>query len=203
MRRSCFPAEARIDTGRLLLGRVRCHPFPDVVARMQPSDSLVAVDLGSLRSPSAYLDAAKELRGSPRLLGRPLADVPWSKTPPSAPPPRPMPVTSPRSSRNGNLSTPRGDFPFRSYVTHGPPLRAPTHRRVGYPPRRKARYRPAGLGSDRVDFASTGRRTEFQSFIACFSFRTSVAWSHSTWKHRPDTARAFILTPCTHWRSVP
>jgi len=45
---------------------------------------------------------------------------------------------------------------FRGCTTHGPHARVPTHRRVGYPARRKARYRPGGLTLGRAGFAPAG-----------------------------------------------
>jgi len=54
----------------------------------------------------------------------------------------------------------------------------PTHRRTGCPLRRKARFRPAGLGFDRAGFEPAGRQTGFQVVIASPSFRTRMSWSH-------------------------
>ena len=59
MRRSCFPSSSSHQHGPPLLGRVRhATPFPDVNARMQPSDSLVPFGRRSgLPSPTTYLGA--------------------------------------------------------------------------------------------------------------------------------------------------
>lgn len=55
MQRSCFPPEALSRHGLPLLRRLRCRPLPGFSAPIQPSDSLVFVDLGSgLPLPSVY-----------------------------------------------------------------------------------------------------------------------------------------------------
>lgn len=60
---------------------------------------------------------------------------------------------------------------FRSHLAAARPL---AHLRIAveerlHPRRRKARYRPAGLGIGRAGFAPAGRQSEFQ-----FGFRTSL-----------------------------
>ena len=45
---------------------------------------------------------------------------------------------------------------FRGCMAHGPRARVPTHRRVRYRSRRKARYRPGGLTLGRAGFAPAG-----------------------------------------------
>ena len=61
---------------------------------------------------------------------------------------------------------------FSRLLSHGPYPRVPTHRRRGYPRRRKARYRPAGLRFGRAGFAPAGRKfPNFKSFRVLFPFR--------------------------------
>jgi hypothetical protein len=55
---------------------------------------------------------------------------------------------------NETLGT--GMLVFSELHSHGLHLRVPTHRRHGYPRRRKARYRPAGLRFGRAGFAPAG-----------------------------------------------
>ena len=43
----------------------------------------------------------QDRQGPPRLLGRPLHAAPWSSTPPDAPSPRPLPVTTTAAFRDG------------------------------------------------------------------------------------------------------
>lgn len=62
--------------------------------------------------------------------------------------------------------------------SHGPHLRVPTYRRRGCPRRRKAHYRPAGLGFGRTGFAPAGRELRIlESRRRPPSFRTSLSWS--------------------------
>lgn len=62
--------------------------------------------------------------------------------------------------------------------SHGPPARVPTHRRGCHQPRRKARFRPAGLSFGRSGLSPAGRLTEFPGLPHGHSFPTSIAWSH-------------------------
>jgi hypothetical protein len=62
--------------------------------------------------------------------------------------------------------------------SHGPSARVPTHRRGCHQPRRKTRFRPAGLSFDRSGLSPAGRLTEFPGLPHGHSFPTSIAWSH-------------------------
>ena len=53
------------------------------------------------------------------------------------------------------LGTRKADS-FRGCMIHGPLARVPTHRRIRYRVRRKARYRPGGLTLGRAGFAPAG-----------------------------------------------
>ena len=65
---------------------------------------------------------------------------------------------------------------FGTVSIHGPRAHAPTHRRCRYRHRRKARYRPAGLGVGRAGLIPLGDQPNFQSSSPFL--RTSSAWSH-------------------------
>ena len=82
--------------------------------------------------------------------------VPCSTTPPGATAPRPFSV---RSLLPSGCLTPWAPWKadsFRGYMAHGPLVRVPTHRRIRYRVRRKARYRPGGLTLGRAGFAPAG-----------------------------------------------
>ena len=82
--------------------------------------------------------------------------VPCSTTPPGATAPRPLSV---RSLLPSGCLTPWAPWKadsFRGYMAHGPLVRVPTHRRIRYRVRRKARYRPGGLTLGRAGFAPAG-----------------------------------------------
>jgi hypothetical protein len=58
MHRSWIHPEVHLSTGRLCSAGSGCRPFPDVIARMRPSDSQILVVRGcGLPSPAAYLGA--------------------------------------------------------------------------------------------------------------------------------------------------
>jgi len=165
-------------------------PFPDVSARMRPSDSLVPVGRGfgspRLRPTSMRVlflaadgcprkpanvgegspdlrgpESFEERRGPPRCLGRPLSCVPWSETPPGATSPRP--TSTERLLSPSRLPTPwaPGIGLFSWLPTHGPHVRVPTHRRLRYRNRRKAHYRPGRAHPWPGGFPPAGRRTKF------------------------------------------
>ena len=56
---------------------------------------------------------------------------------------------------SNTLGTRKADS-FRGCMAHGPLARVPTHRRIRYRVRRKARYRPGGLTLGRAGFAPAG-----------------------------------------------
>src|ERR1019366_2084779 len=89
---------------------------------------------------------------------------------------------------------------FSRLLSHGPYPRVPTHRRRGYPRRRKARYRPAGLRFGRAGFAPAGRKfPNFKSFRVLFPFRPAfpgrthpfLAWVNSNPRNLDGAALEF------------
>ena len=102
----------------------------------------------------------EERSGPPRFLGRP-------PTPCHGRPPRR--IHDPLTHQSVAVMLPSGvPTPWASGMvcvsrlhSRGPIVRLPTHRRDGYPPRRKAGFRPAGLRFGRTGFAPAGRQTEF------------------------------------------
>lgn len=101
-------------------------------------------------------------------------------------------VSSPHRSATAllpsGLSTPwaSGIGQFRGSTSHGPRVRVPTHRRAGYPPRRKARYRPAGLALIGRASHPLDDSPNFQSHVPP-SLRTTISWSH--WQFAAPQAR--------------
>ena len=98
----------------------------------------------------------EEKRGDPRCLGHPLracrALRPRRVRPPLA-------HLSVRSLLPSGCLTPWAPWKadsFRGCMAHGPLVRVPTHRRIRYRFRRKARYRPGGLTLGRAGFAPAG-----------------------------------------------
>ena len=98
----------------------------------------------------------EEIRGDPRCLGHPLracrAQRPRRVRPPLA-------HLSVRSLLPSGCLTPWAPWKadsFRGCMAHGPLVRVPTHRRIRYRFRRKARYRPGGLTLGRAGFAPAG-----------------------------------------------
>ena len=162
-------------------------PFPDVNARMQPSDSLVPFGRRSgLPLPTAYLGAQvlffaaapaptptratsetllprlpvsrlspKEKRGSPRCLGHPLRACRGLRPRRVQPPLARSRCGRHRLRANRSPRHPES-LPISKLLTHGPLARVPTHRRIRYRLRRKARYRPGGLTLGRAGFAPAG-----------------------------------------------
>ena len=107
------------------------------------------------RLPVSRLSPQGETRVS-QVPGPSSSCVPWSSTPPGAKPPL-------ARSRCGRcrLRTTRSprhpeSLPISKLLTHGPLARVPTHRRIRYRLRRKARYRPGGLTLGRAGFAPAG-----------------------------------------------
>ncbi len=91
--------------------------------------------------------------------------VPWSTTPPDAPPPRPLAGTTllpsgvEKPSASGKCLFSRLQTPWPTCSrTYASPARLPR--------RRKVRYRPAGLSFSRAGCIPAGQQTEFQSVIA-------------------------------------
>ena len=92
------------------------------------------------RLPVRRLSSQGETRVS-QVPGPSSSCVPWSKTPPGATAPRPLSVRSPSSSGVAIPWTP-GNLLISWLFPLGPHARVPTHRRIRYRLRRKARYRP-------------------------------------------------------------
>ena len=104
--------------------------------------------------------------------------VPPTGTPPGAPAPSPYRSPALLPSRTKTLSAP-GDTSVSWLYSRGPLARLPTHRRRRLRRRRKAGYRPARLGVDRMGIAPTGRPAEFHGFISYLrSSQPGMAWSH-------------------------
>lgn len=120
----------------------------------------------------------EERQGSPRCLGHPLRACRG---------PRPRRMQPPLArSRYGRRRLQVRQYPghpkirfFRGCSTHGPHARVPTHRRVRYRLRRKARSRPG-----RAHPWPGGFRTRWMTNKVSWSHRilpsssTSLAWSH-------------------------
>ena len=107
------------------------------------------------RLPASRLSTRGKTRGS-QVPGPSSSCVPCSTTPPGATAPRPLSV---RSLLPSGCLTPWAPWKadsFRGYMAHGPLVRVPTHRRIRYRVRRKARYRPGGLTLGRAGFAPAG-----------------------------------------------
>jgi hypothetical protein len=112
---------------------------------------------GDISTPAPHKPALSrgETRGS-QVPGPSSSCVPCSTTPPGATAPRPLSV---RSLLPSGCLTPWAPWKadsFRGYMAHGPLVRVPTHRRIRYRVRRKARYRPGGLTLGRAGFAPAG-----------------------------------------------
>ena len=123
------------------------YPFPGVIARMQPSDSLIPIGLGSGRPlPSAY-PGARATRSNEGLPGvravlfqRAVVVDPagcGALLAHGAGPPWPSGCMRPWAPRKTL---------FRGCKAYGPLARVPTHRRLRYRGRRKAHYRRGWAG---------------------------------------------------------
>jgi hypothetical protein len=172
-------------------------PFPDVIAPMQPSDSLppsatalVPLAGGLPRCGrlfcafeaddtcrasetghrlSATPECIEERRGPPRVRGRPLRPC-HGRTPRRLwSTPRPHHGEAIVAFRYIRTLGIREGERFRGRMPHGPHVRLPPHRRWPFGHRRKASYRPGGLTLGRAGFAPTGRHTKFHEGIASSS----------------------------------
>jgi len=140
--------------------------------------------------PSASPDFHRGGGGISRVTGPSSSCAPWSNTPPDAL--RPRPFAAPALSPSG------GQWPWASGIRdiswlhpHGSHARAPTLRPCRCRHRRKARYRPAGLGFGRAGFAPAGRLIPISDSHRLLSFQgTGIARSHQTptldsWEESP------------------
>ena len=105
------------------------------------------------------------------------ARVPRFPTPSVAPPSRPRVEGSAAAFELlGALGS--GDTSHFVANSRGPLARAPTHQRVRYRARCKARYRPAGLSFGRAGFAPRWTTNTISGVPLSPSFVTSLTWSH-------------------------
>ena len=174
-----------------MLGWVGCHAFPNVIARMQSSDSpppsaeaLVPLAAAYLKDELLFLtDGCASSQAFPSLGDwSPGLPSPGSCFEERSGPPRflgrpltpchgrpPRRIRDHLAHRSVIMMLPSGiPRPWASGTvcvsrlhSRGPIVRLPTHRRGDYPPRRKAGFRPAGLRFGRTGFAPSGRQTEF------------------------------------------
>ncbi len=190
-----------------MLRRVRCHPFPNFPAPMQPSDSLRPSALALVPLARAYCER-KRLFFLPGLTGAcsrgplgassqgPLVPLlshrdgrasqvsgpssrcaPHSYTPPDAPLPRPSLESHAAAFGPDNAVGIR--IVFFVADTCGSLARAPTHRPGDLAPRRKAHFQPAGLSFGWAGLPPARWLTEFHGVLRLLlSLRTSLAWSH-------------------------
>src|SRR5688500_905617 len=188
VRRSCFPFEVRLDTGPLLLGRVRCLPFPDVIAPIGPSDSSpssAAAPVVPRKRPTsgrALLLCRPQVHPLPAARRRFLSRLP---VPPVLPeegrglPGRwvvllkraavrdpaehlaAWPLVATTLLPSGTTSPwALGNHQFRGWTHAARVLARLRIIRRHRCPRSKARYRPAGLGFGWAGFAPAGRLLE-------------------------------------------
>ena len=117
----------------------------------------VRCNAGDISTPAPRKPALSrgETRGS-QVPGPSSSSVPGSTTPPGATAPRPLSVRSLLPSGSLTPWAPWKADSFRGCMIHGPLARVPTHRRIRYRVRRKARYRPGGLTLGRAGFAPAG-----------------------------------------------
>lgn len=161
--------------GPPLVGDFFCAvPSPVVPARRVPCS---AGRVGALWSGAPTCVSSGRERVS-QVAGSSLCYVPWSSTPPVAP--STLPTLVPPALLP---SKPTDALGFRKVAisglcSHGPPARVPTHRRDCHQPRRKARFRPAGLSFGRSGLTPAGRLPEFPGLPHGHSFPTSISWSH-------------------------
>ena len=174
-----------------MLGWVGCHAFPNVIARMQSSESPPPSAEAPVPLAAAYLkdellfltDGCASSQASPPLGdGSPGLPSPGSRFEERSGPPRflgrpltpchgrpPRRIHDHLAHRLVVVMLPSGvPTPWASGMvcvsrlhSRGPIVRLPTHRRGDYPPSRKAGFRPAGLRFGRTGFAPAGRQTEF------------------------------------------
>src|SRR6266568_4725778 len=90
-----------------------------------------------------YLPSSGDTRAY-QVARSPPSNVPWSSTPPGTSPSCALAHGGVAALRTAHALGTREEVSFEA-VPHGPPARAPTHRRLHRCRRRKAHYRPAWL----------------------------------------------------------
>ncbi len=179
-RRSCCPPEAHISTGRLCSPGSGCLPFPEVNALIRPSDSLLRF-APELRFPSlgptySRIAPVQDRQGLPDDWSI-LLSTRRSRTPRRLH--RSLDLHGNYAAafrRHDTLDT--GMMNITRLHSHGSHSHMPTYRRRGYPRRRKACFRPAGLRFDRAGFAPAGQMLRISGRDRSRpSLQTSLYWS--------------------------
>ena len=144
------------------------NPFPDVLARMQPSDSRPPVGRGSGRPwPVAYPvpRATRRKKGLPGAWAV-LFQRAVGSDPAGCASRRAHRVETASAFRLHNALGTQNRALFRGCKPYGPLACVPTHRRLRYRGRRKARYRCGWVTLHRTGFAPVGRQTKFHDITA-------------------------------------
>jgi hypothetical protein len=159
MRRSCCPPKVHISTGRLCSLGSECLPFPEVNAPIRPSDSLhcFAPELRfpSLGPTSTRISLVSDRQGLPDDWST-LLNTRRSRTPRRLHYPLDLSCGGNTAAFQHHETLGTGMKEITGLHSHGSHSRVPTYRRRGYPRRRKARFRPAGLRFGRAGFAPAG-----------------------------------------------
>ena len=168
------------------------YPFPGVIARMQPADSLIPIGLGSGRPlPSAY-PGARATRNNEGLPGVRAVLSPacrsrrprWVRSPA-----RPWRRGPPWPSGCMRPWAPRKTL-FRGCKAYGPLARVPTHRRLRLP------RSPQGSLPAWVGWPLTGRGSHPLDDTQGFMTYSSIPLDRPAWPHRAPTPR-------NRWRVIP
>ncbi len=120
--------------------------------------------------------------------------APRPDTPPGPPFPRPLTGSGAAAFGTDDTLGTRKTLHFGA-DSRGSHARVPTHLPVGCPRGSKAHYWSAGLSSNQVGFAPTGRLTKFPEVSSPPFQWTSIAWSHpsAATPHLVERRRPFEL----------